>query len=213
MLNFSQPGFQFQQKYAGARTEVARYKPALIMWESWVEWREYRMIADAAYGVSDYELRPDGFIGITGVPGWLNRLLFPHSRLYEYLALSYGERAHGGLAEREAMTAFANNRLIQVMQLAQSEGTKLVLYFAPPLDRTFEETVVRPSVKDSTWLEFAQAHGTPTYSLARELIDQDYLKLRLDPCCHFNAAGHRALAASMERIVLEQLDGMPPSSR
>jgi hypothetical protein len=27
----------------------------------------------------------------------------------------------------------------------------------------------------------------------------------LDPCCHFNAAGHEALVPVMARIVLEQL--------
>jgi len=45
----------------------------------------------------------------------------------------------------------------------------------------------------------------PVYPLERELIDQDYLRVRLDPCCHYNAEGHRALVPVMERIVLAQL--------
>jgi hypothetical protein len=33
--------------------------------------------------------------------------------------------------------------------------------------------------------------------------------MRQDPCCHYNAEGHRALVPFMERIVLQQLDGKP----
>lgn len=57
------------------------------------------------------------------------------------------------------------------------------------------------------WFEFTQSRGIAAYSLADELIDEDYLELRLDPCCHYNAAGHRALVPVMERIVLEQVGG------
>ena len=77
VLNFAQPGFAFQQKYAVARTEVARYRPALIMWEDWVEWQGYRMIGDAAYGTRDLAVRPDGFVGFAIAPDFLNRVLLP----------------------------------------------------------------------------------------------------------------------------------------
>jgi hypothetical protein len=52
---------------------------------------------------------------------------------------------------------------------------------------------------------FAEDHGIATYRLEQELIGQDYLQLRLDPCCHYNAQGHRALAPVMEKIVMDQL--------
>jgi hypothetical protein len=205
ILNFARPGFQFEQKYAVARREVARYRPALIMWESWTEIRQYRIIGDTAYGISDYQLRPDGFIGVAGVPDWLNRLLFLHSRLYEQLALGYGERATNGLSEREAETQFVNERLIEVVRLAESVGAKLVIYVAPYLDRPFAESVASPSPSESILLEFSQTRGIPSYSLASELMDRDYVDLRLDPCCHYNPAGHEALVPVMERVILKQL--------
>jgi hypothetical protein len=209
VLNFAQLGFQFEQKYAVARTEVPRYRPALIMWESWVEWREFRIIGDAAYGISDYRLRPDGFIAIAGVPDWLNRFLFRRSRLYEYLALRYGQPAISAFNERDSK-AFADSRFIKVVELARSSGAKLAWYFAPPLDRPFAESAAAQSPTNAVWSEFAQAHGIPTYFLAKQLIDQDYESLRLDPCCHYNAAGHRALVSVMAQIVLEQLGDQPP---
>jgi hypothetical protein len=208
VLNFAQPGFQFEQKNVVAHAEVPRYRPAMILWESWVEWRQLRMIGNTAYSISDYALRPDGLIGISGVPDSLNRVLFLHSRLYEYLALAYGDLARLP-AEQENMVTFANTRLPETVRLAQSMGSKLVFYFAPPLDRPFADTSASPTPSNLVLLDYARAHGIPTYFLAQELIDQDYREVRLDPCCHFNAKGHRGLAAVMERIVLEQLEKTP----
>lgn len=212
VLNFAQPGYQFEQKNVVAHVEVPRYRPALILWESWVEWRQLRIIGDAAYSISDYALRPDGLIGISGVPDRLNRILFLHSRLYEYLALAYGDLASLP-PERENMTAFANTRLAETVRLARSMGAPLVMYFAPPLDRPFADTAASPTPSNLVLLDFSRAHGIPTYFLAQALTDQDHRELRLDPCCHFNAKGHHALAAVMERIVLEHLEGAATDDR
>lgn len=207
VLNFAQPGFSFDQKYAVARLEVPRYKPALIMWEDWVEWNDYRLIGEAAYGVGDLRVRSDGYIGLPGVPDGLNRVLFSYSRFYEFLVLAMGERAPQGT--ENGIIAFARDRLVGVPALARQAGAKLAMYLAPPLDVPFEVTAASPPDWHVILLDFARTHGIPVYVLQRELVDQDYLKLRLDPCCHFNAEGHRALVPVMERIVLEQLDRPP----
>jgi hypothetical protein len=209
VLNFAQPGFAFDQKYAIARHEVARYRPALIMWESWVAWREYCLIGDTAYGIGDLRVRPDGFLGMTYVPDAINRFLFLHLRTYQYLTLTLGERA----ANPPGMMEFGDQKLSKVALLAQSVGAKLVLYLAPPLDRPFRETAASPPDWHRRLLDYGLAHGIPTYLLQRELIDQDYLALRLDSCCHFNAAGHRALVPIMDRIIQNQLPLAPGSAR
>jgi hypothetical protein len=208
VLNFAQEGYAFDQKYAIASMEVPRYRPALIMWEDWVEWSEYRMIGDTAYAIGDLAVRPDGFVGIEGMPDALNRVLFLHSRLYEYIVLVYGERVHETPGGPNGIQLFADTRLSKVPPLAQSVGAKLVFYLAPPLDQPFAETAASLPDWHAILLDFAQKRGIPVYPLQRELIDQDYLALRLDPCCHYNAAGHRALVPIMERILLEQLDGV-----
>lgn len=208
VLNFAQEGYAFEQKYAVARVEVPRYKPALIMWEDWVEWSEYRMIGDSAYALGDLSVRADGFVGMEGVPDSLNRFLFLHSRLYEYVVLVHGERMPQTPGGPNGIKLFADSRLSKVPALAQSAGAKLVLYLAPPLDQPFAETAASLPDWHAILLDFARDHGVPAYPLQRELIDQDYLALRMDPCCHYNAAGHRALVPIMERIVLEQLDSV-----
>jgi hypothetical protein len=202
VLNFAQPGFSFEQKHAVARIEVARYKPALIMWENWAEWAHYRLIGDTAYGVSHLRVRDDGFVGLAGVPDGLNRVLFLHLHLYQYVALVFGERAPGW--QQRSMTEFANERLSQVPRLAKSVGAKLVMYPMPPLDKPFSETAAVLPDWHADLLELNEARAIPTYPLQRELIDHDHLELRMDPCCHLNAAGHRALVPVMERIILRQ---------
>lgn len=205
VLNFAQPGFSFEQKYVVARAEVARYRPALIMWEDWKEWRDYRLIGDTAYGIGDLRVRPDGFIGMRGVPDALNRLLFLHSRVYESLTLLFGERAPEVYGPPE-LKLLADQRLVELIPLAQSVGARLVLYPAPPLDQPFAETAASLPDWHQAIVDFAMANGIPVFPLQRELVDQDYLALRLDPCCHLNAAAHRALVPIMARIILEQLD-------
>ena len=208
VMNFAQAGFSFEQKYAVARIEVARYQPALIMWEDWVEWMDYSMIGETAYGTSGYKIRPDGFIGMAGVPDALNRTLLLHSRFYEYLTLAAGEQIPRPPVDVEAR-AFAATRLPRVVQLAQDVHAKLVLYPAPPLDRPFSETVASPPDWHAILVDFGHAHGIPVYPLERELVDQDYLRVRRDPCCHYNVEGHRTLVPVMERIILQQLAPSP----
>lgn len=207
VLNFAQPGFAFQQKYVVARQEIPRYKPVLVLWEDWVEWPEYVMIGEAAYGKADLLVREDGFIGIQGVPDGLNRVLFGNSRLYEYLTLAIGERAAQTRGPNGIVT-FADTQLTKVLALSESVGARLVMFLAPPLDQPFAETAATLPDWHTILLDFAQQHDVPAYVLQRVLANQDYQKLRLDPCCHFNAEGHRALTDVMQRIVLEQLDAV-----
>jgi hypothetical protein len=205
VLSFAQPGFAFEQKLAVARREVARYRPALVMWESWAEWFDFTLLGDAAYCTKGYRLRPDGNIGVDGVPDTLNRLLLRRSRLYQHLAFAAAARDHS-MTEVERARHFAATRLVKVPELARSVGAKLAIYLAPPLDRDFPAQVAAPPDWHPELAAVARSRGVPTYLLQQELVAQDFRAVRLDPCCHYNAAGHRALAAVMERLVLAQLD-------
>jgi hypothetical protein len=167
VLNFAQEGYAFDQKFAVASIEVPRYRPALIMWEDWVEWSEYRMIGDTAYAIGDLAVRGDGFIGLAGVPDQLNRLFFLHSRLYEYLVLVYGERMQQRVGGPNGIELFANTRLSKVPPLAQSVGAKLVFYLAPPLDQPFAETAASLPDWHAILVDFAKARGIRVSAAAR----------------------------------------------
>jgi len=204
VLNFAQPGFAFEQKLVVAREEVARYRPALIMWEDWVEWRDYRMIGDTAYGLGDLKVRADGYVGLPLVPDALNRFLFTHSRLYEYATLTMGEQVEK-VEGPPFVPTWVETRLVEVPRLAQSVGAKLILYLAPPLDQPFEVLSRTPPDWHVTIRDWAVRQGIQVFALQDALIDQDYQALRLDPCCHLNAAGHAALVPVMARVILDAL--------
>lgn len=204
VLNFAQPAFQMQQKAAVARVEIPRYRPALVLWESWAEWRRFHMLGGAAFSVSDFHVRPDGFIGIAGVPDGVNRTLFTYSHLYQYVALAFAEPSRALDLEEETIFRLTPE-LRAIIDLERAAGGKFSVYFAPPLDRPFRETAEAPPHGRAVWEAFLRTEGVPSLGLANALIDRDYLSLRHDPCCHFNAAGHRALVDVMTRVVLEQL--------
>jgi hypothetical protein len=206
VMSFAQPGFSFEQKLATARVELARYRPALVMWEDWVEWYDYGIAGDTAFGTHGFRLRPDGLVGIAHVPDGANRLLFETSRLYQYADLAFGERSEPRSVEEEA-TEFAERRLDAVPRLAQSVDARLVLYLAPPLDRSFRDTDASPPPWHRVLLDFAGQRSVPAYTLQHELVGEDYRRLRRDDCCHYSAEGHAALARVMEKIVIERLDG------
>ena len=46
----------------------------------------------------------------------------------------------------------------------------------------------------------------PLYEVARAFIDESHTDLRLDPCCHYNAKGHEALATVLARWIRASAD-------
>jgi hypothetical protein len=198
VLNFAQPGFAFEQQVAVARVEVARYRPALVLWESWGSGSTgYRMLGDAAFALRRYALTPDGFPRLARVPERANRALFLHSHLYQLVALARAERD----ADRDETTEIVRDWLPEAPGLVASAGARLGLYLATPLDRPFAELVASPPSWQTAVLGFARERGIPAFVLQQELAGEDYESIRNDPCCHFNARGHRALVPVFERIV------------
>lgn len=203
VLNYAQPGFSFEQRMVVGKQAAERFRPALILWEGWVDWMDYSMIGNYAYSVTHFKLRPDGAVGIPNVPTWLNGFLFRNSRMYEYLALSKGERRQS--TGDEMAREFVETRLPRLPQMAKSLGAKLVIYPASPLHVPFAETAASPPHWNAPVAAFGKANDIPVYPLQNLLINHDHLALRLDPCCHYNAAGHQALAPMMSSIILDNL--------
>lgn len=211
VLNFAQPAFAFEQKLAVARAEVERYRPALVLWENWSgEWHDYRLIGDTAYRFGHCQTDESGMLRVPAVPPWLNRLLFERSRLYQRYAVASSRCSD--LPEGEAVKEFADRRLVHVDDLVRENGGQLILFLAPALDRPFAAADAAPAQWQIALLEFARGRAIPAFTLQRELIGEDHRALRMDACCHFNAAGHRALARVMERVVLDHLPATPPVS-
>lgn len=185
VMNFAQPGFGLEQSLALARTEIPKWRPALILWESW---SDARMFGYTVVGNDIYDT------GTTAVV----RPLFDHSRLYRYLALRWAERSLGSRNER----MLKDYR--DLVAMSRAAGATLAIYKGTALDRPFSELTDRESPAEAE--SVAKEAGIPVYRLAHELEDEDYALIRLDACCHYNARGHKALAEKFERIALHELD-------
>ncbi len=205
VMNFAQPGFGFKQSFAVAQDEIPRWKPALVLWESYGDDREYVIFDEAAYLVNPpyvgalarLAVRPDGSLGFNGVPAGLNHWLFAHSRAYEMLALRWGQV--------EPVRPGFDERYRRLQALVDTAGATLAIYVATALDRPFAELARDTGALPRDVEALARQNDVPTYLLPRELIDEDYLALRQDQWCHFNAVGHRALAKRFQDIVLRAL--------
>jgi hypothetical protein len=206
VLNFAYPGFGFQQKFVAARHEIPRYRPALVMWEGWAEWRDYHVMGDVAYNAQGLARGQDGYFVMPVVPSVLNRILFRNSRTYEYLTLTFGERETGRQPnEVEATQQFIDAKLSRAVTLTRDNGGRFVLFLAVPLDQPFDETAAHPPANRRVYADYGHAHDFTVVPLERELVGQDYLALRYDPCCHFSAAGHQAVSAILERVIVDEL--------
>jgi hypothetical protein len=192
VMNFAQPGYGFEQSLAVAREEIPRQRPAVVLFEFWAIGRSYRMLGDSAYDVDAYRLRGAGFPAVRYgwlIPNALNRLAV---------------HALGGLPFFCA--DLRGHRLEATLPpLLRSVGARGVYFLATPLHQPFARSITDAFQVQWTGavLGAARRSGVTAIRLEEALRAEDYLALRQDPCCHFNAAGHRAIAAVLARAALE----------
>ncbi|MBI5526844.1 MAG: hypothetical protein HY897_10970 [Deltaproteobacteria bacterium] len=213
VLNLSQPGFPFGPKFALAKRLVPLHEPAVVYWEIWdSEPTSFTMLGGTAYNLTDFELGPDGYPATFPFPPALNRRLFETSRVYEYFTLGMASKKTVDSAHR--WKEYVGERLSKVVELTRQARAELVLVLCPPLDREFTEFLSEPRESRSIVTEFASKHSVPVIRLEEAFAALDYREVRLDPCCHYNEAGHEALAEVFNRKTVEILDrraGAAPS--
>ena len=138
-----------------------------------------------------------------GLPGVLNAPLFRNSRLYEYLSLRLAPRKPSQIVDY--WQPYFAERLPALVKFARLQQARLILVLCPPLNRSFKDFQRNPMPEYRTLMELAALNGIDAIRLDEALIDRDYRELRLDPCCHFNAKGHEALADVFYKKTMEIL--------
>lgn len=203
--NFSGPGYSAGPKLARLAEEI-QAAPRLVVWEVWAnDANEFVWVGDRGYSLNptlplDAAGLPDAF----GLPPWLNGALFRGSRTYELLTLTRIEPAAG--------RADWTGPLDQALSLTAAVGSELLLVLPPVLDRPFADSVAGSTDFGRAATAWAQDHGIRSVRLAELLVDQDHEAIRLDPCCHYNAAGHIALGRAL-RPHLAPLGPEPSDAR
>lgn len=194
--NFAQPAFTFQAQAAVAEEALEALHPSRVLWEIWDNSPlEYVMAGDTAYNLHGFVVGADGLPQVAGVPPALSRWLLPRSRAWELLALRSAPRDYPEMAS--VWQRFVQQRLRPTLRRLQEQGARPALYLAPHLDRPFAEQRADPRDLYAPVEALAQELGVPALRGEVLLADQDVQAIRLDPCCHVNAAGARVLAEAL----------------
>ncbi|MES2642898.1 MAG: SGNH/GDSL hydrolase family protein [Myxococcota bacterium] len=180
--NHAVPAYAGETMLARARRELPGSRPDVVIWEvSGSAMESFTWVGRAAYNLK----------GAAAPAPWVGHLV-SRSRLLERLWLDSFEfpkdKAYDPVARYQ-------DTLTSLMALATTEGAQVGVVFAPPLDRPFATIVDdrdRFSLDLQGWLT---AHAVPWLDLATALSGEDVVALRLDTCCHFNAAGHARIGA------------------
>ncbi len=140
---------------------------------------------------------PDAF----GLP--FNTWLFRHSHLFQVATASTVP-----VEPVSVESAWSRAEDLAVDALRGRPATVLV---APRLDRPFDASVQDVERAWATAAErIGERSGARVVDLAQQLVDLDHLELRADPCCHFNAAGHRVLAERLGMLASVARDTATP---
>lgn len=199
--NVSRPAFTWEQQLAVARLELADAPPHVLVWELWHNSiGHYRMVGDTAWNFGGLALDERGLPSVFGLPPGLNEALFERSAAFRTLTLGRAPRAEG--RELDRWRPFAERRVPEVLALAEQLGSTLVVATFPPLSRSFEDSVARPYEAYAPVREAFAAAGVTEVDVAAALVGEDVEALRLDPCCHYNAAGHTRLAEVLAEAVV-----------
>lgn len=214
VMNFAQPGFSAQNSFAVARDRVAQFPGSLIVWQIWdSDSTIYRLLGDSAYGVEWVVTDSKGYPRSLALPSWLHHGLFRYSRLYEYGSLAVTARRNQ-TNTGERFTRRVLPKLEALRRLAVRHRCSLRLYMAPRLSLPFREQTGKHARFGAKWgnyqvvARWADAGRIPRTNIAKLLIDQDYRKVRMDSCCHYNPHGHAVLADKMAADLLPHVEAM-----
>ena len=186
--NYSAPGYGYEAKLARLTEEVDALD--VVVWEHWAnDSGRFIWVGERGYNLPqgvplDQAGNPDAF----GLPTDLNQALFRNLRLYEYAALA-----------RLADSSGSPSLIAPLDEVRRLAGDKPLIVVVPPfLHESFVRSTRSPPPHALGVDLWAEQNDAQVIHLAMLLEDLDYREVRLDPCCHYNPAGHAALA---ERLV------------
>jgi hypothetical protein len=203
VLNYAEPAFTASGKWALARDLLPRFRDAIVVWEAWeTDPYTYVILGNSAYMLRSARVNARGYPDAFRLPPALNDFLFRHSRAYQYADLAFVPTPPEPAA-KELIQARVVPILNELLGLVRRRGDELMLVPAPELSRPFRDQIADGEY--SVERGWAASEGVEVESLAKVLSDQDPAKIRLDPCCHYNATGHRVIADRMFALLLPKV--------
>ncbi len=199
--NHAQPAYVGESKLIEAERLLPALQPELVLWELWdADPGRYTFVGTDAYNFVGLRLGADGLPWVLPLPSALHGALFRQSAFYRYatLAMSPTDGRDADALGHAYLDVFEP----RMEALRARWSGRLVLVRAPHLDQPFATWADRPlDAHQRRLASWAAAHDVPIVSLAEALRSDHVEALRLDTCCHFNAAGHERLADVLLPVV------------
>lgn len=212
LLDGFEPGYLPSQELAEAQRLHAAHGLDLVIMLVWKPSSDWTRVGDRLYAFDFVARGPDG-LPASLLPSAVFQPLFRHSALFNYATLATVTRDedHAPDPARDYLAA---------IDWARSVGVDLVLVEAVELHRSFADTLNsrRPDAParefGMRWAPAVQRTATDAgfgyVVLAEALLEQDYLALRMDDCCHFNSAGHAAIADALAPVIAARRARLSP---
>lgn len=203
--NIAQPGFTLQNQLAVAQRTLsgplADRPPDVIVLEVWSNSiNQLRVVGDQAYNFGELELDALGLPNPFSLPAALNARLFTGSAVYRYVNLTRSPRRHRAIATEE-WRAFSAGSLQELIALAEAHEAQLLGVFMPELSQPFRDSAAAPFPFYAPAHRALEAAGAEVVYAASLMGDAPVEVHRLDPCCHYNAAGMARLAAALAPLL------------
>jgi len=185
-FNFAQPGFTFGSKWIRTQQAFEKLKPDLLIFEIWYnDINPFALLRDQAVNIGHLRVNEWNHPDLFGLPLSVNKWLLEHSYLYHYASLALATDQDQTRNWRD----FVLHELSKVVRLGKETGTPVLFVFAPNLNTSLASQADRTSKEYKVVESYLQDIKAEYMFLSRELRDDDIMDIRLDECCHYNAAG------------------------
>jgi hypothetical protein len=204
VVNLAQPASAFSTQAAAAQHALPSLSPAVVIWEIWQNSpNQFLMVGRSAYNFGTLAVDKGGVPDSFGLPAGLNRTLFAISAVYRFAVLTQAVEAPSRQTGSSLWGSFSGPALDRLTALVGDAA--IILPMMPPLSQSFAETAAHPPRGYALFRAEAARRGMVTLDVAAALTAHDHEALRLDPCCHLNAAGQSVLAEVLSEAVSQRL--------
>lgn len=203
VVNYAQPGYGHQNKFAVARQEIPKFKPHVVLWEVWLnDTSRYVLLGDTAYNTDKLITQEDGYPSLMGLSGGFNQWLLSISKLYEFAAFALNEDKNRGRVG-DLWKEFADEHTRELAEFVKGQGAELLVATCPPLHTPFATQRKNPQREYAPVEAVLKEFSIPWTRLRDQFGEHTIEDVRIDTCCHYNQKGHALLAERFAELIPE----------
>jgi len=210
--NLAQPAYTYSNQAAELTQHLATEDPPprVVVWEIWANSpNDWLVLGDQAYNFSSLAGVPPTLPNPLRLSEGLHQQLFSWLATYRHVVVRRAEKSSSPTYP-ERLARLGHERLSPTVDALSAKGARVVLALMPGLDAPFATTARDPGFRYEALLQTVEGRVSLVPVAERfEQRELDHLKVRVDPCCHYNPDGLDALA----EVLAEAIDKPGPDSR